>query len=64
MSHRYCAKWNEYSIDLPSINFRKLLMAASEKNADAMLVLKSVSDLNLKKLSVCMPSPMEEKDNS
>lgn len=46
--------WNEYSIDVPSMNLRKLLMAASEKNADAMLVLKSVLGLNLKSLGVCV----------
>ena len=46
--------WNEYSIDVPSMHFRELLMSISEKNADAMLVLKSMSDLNLKKISVCM----------
>lgn len=46
--------WNEYSIDIPTMNFRKLLMTASEKNADAMLVLQSVPDLILKTLGVCV----------
>lgn len=47
--------WGDYSIDIPSMNFRKLLLAASEKNADAMLILKSEQSINLKKLSWSMP---------
>lgn len=47
--------WNEYSIDVPTMNFRKILLTASEKNTDAMLVLQSTSSLILKKLSCSMP---------
>lgn len=54
--------WNENSIDLPTMHFRKLLMDISEKNADTMLVLQSIPDVILKRLSDCMPSPTEKID--
>lgn len=54
--------WNCCSIDVPSMNFRELLLEASEKNAEAMLVLQSVTELILTKMGMTMKNDINNKN--
>lgn len=54
--------WNGCSIDVPSMNFRKLLLEASEKNTEAMLVVQSIPDLILKKMSITMKKDINKEN--
>lgn len=49
------AMWTDGSIDIPSMNFRKLLLEASPKNAQAVLALQGEEGIVCKSLDMCMP---------
>lgn len=46
--------WNSCEIDIPSMNFRKRLLAACPKNAEAGIILRTAEKLIVKTLSQCM----------
>ena len=43
IKHILCM-WNEYAIDVPSMQFRKCLLDASPKNVDACMILQGTYD--------------------
>ena len=48
------AMWTEESIEIPSMNFRKLLLEASPKNAQAILVGQGENGIVCKTIETCM----------
>ena len=47
--------WNNYGIEIPSMNFRKKLLAACGKNAEADILLEAEHGLIARKLIWSMP---------
>lgn len=47
--------WNDGSLDIPSMNFRQLLLQASEKNNHAILVMLGENGIIGRELASCMP---------
>lgn len=48
--------WKDGSIDFPSMNFRKLLLNASEKNNQTNLILSGDNSIVEKTIISCMPN--------
>ena len=48
--------WDDFNLDLPSMNFRKLLLAANEENNHAKICLGDGT--RMRTIQKCMPSPL------
>lgn len=47
--------WNDYGIEIPSMNFRKRLLEICEKNAEALMLLQGENGFFAKEIKWSMP---------
>ena len=48
--------WDDYNLDLPSMNFRKLLLEVNEENNNARICLGDGT--RMRTIQKCMPTPL------